>query len=37
MTTKSTLVSIVLLTSTLALPLKAETVSYHFDSPEERL
>ncbi|MEI6070451.1 MAG: hypothetical protein WCS31_01550 [Verrucomicrobiae bacterium] len=25
----------VLLSSTLALPLKAETLNYHFDSPEE--
>jgi len=35
MTTNPHLLSIILLASTLALPLKAETVSYHFDSPEE--
>ena len=29
------LVSIILLASTLALPLRAETIAHHFDSPEE--
>ena len=35
MTPQNSLASIILLAATLALPLKAETVSYHFDSPEE--
>jgi len=35
MTNKNTFASIVLLASTLSVPLKAETIAYHFDSPEE--
>ena len=37
MTAKNSIASLALLASTLALPLKAETITYHFDSPEEIL
>jgi len=35
MPVQSVILSIILLASTLALPLQAETITYHFDSPEE--
>ncbi|MFZ4780361.1 MAG: hypothetical protein ACOYM3_33835, partial [Terrimicrobiaceae bacterium] len=37
MTAKNSIASLALLASTLALPLKAETITCHFDSPEEIL